>query len=514
MNENEQEMNTEMADFNMELDENVQAAIEEFEALYGDSEYEEAEHDLPDNPQNENTMDGYYETGTSYVEENSSGMEPPAYAVEEPPVYYTAPLADDSKGKRDIFLKVGMCVAGVALVVGICFGVGKIVKSFRDSDKDEAVEVAKIEPTKATTTEEATTEEVRWFEEKEVCVPKMTESTKSLPAGDLSVFEMAQEDPDSGIDPWANVTLNLESVEGSINYTSPGEPANTTQLTSTYMVLVDVDSGEIVAERECEKQIVPASMTKILTVLTARDYVDESKLDDTFVITEDIVREAQASGLSAVGFLPGQEVTVRDMLYGTIVCSGADAAMGLARYCAGSEEEFVARMNENVEMLGLSDTAHFTNVVGTYDENLYCTMTDMASILSVAIQDDLLLDVLSTRIYTTDTKYELKDESEEEGQEEESLENEDSSSEETEESTEEKEMVPFQLSNWFLRRIEDKEMLGNVIGAKTGFVNQSGFCAASYYEADNGKRYICVTGNSFSSWRTIYDHVSVYRSLT
>ena len=78
----------------------------------------------------------------------------------------------------------------------------------------------------------------------------------------------------------------------------------------------------------------------------------------------------------------------------------------------------------------------------------------------------------------------------------------------------EEDKKPIEVSNWFLRKIEDKEMDGNVVAAKTGFVNESGCCAASYYEADNGKRYICVTGNSFSSWRTIYDHLSVYRSLT
>jgi hypothetical protein len=107
----------------------------------------------------------------------------------------------------------------------------------------------------------------------------------------------------------------------------------------------------------------------------------------------------------------------------------------------------------------------------------------------MAIQDDLLLDVLSKRKYNTDIKYD----------------------------DEEKDIhFPdgIEISNWFLRRIEDKPMDGDVIAAKTGFVNEAGCCACSYYEADNGKRYICVTGNSFSSWRTIYDHVSVYRSLT
>ena len=173
--------------------------------------------------------------------------------------------------------------------------------------------------------------------------------------------------------------------------------------------------------------------------------------------------------------------------------------MGLAEFCCGSQEAFVEAMNKKVDELGLSETAHFTNVVGMYDPDLHCTMKDMAVILGVAVQDDLLRDVLSLRTYSTDATFIFADTTEEGT---------------SEEDVPEEDKKPIEVSNWFLRKIEDKDMDGNVVAAKTGFVNESGCCAASYYEADNGKRYICVTGNSFSSWRTIYDHLSVYRSLT
>lgn len=338
-------------------------------------------------------------------------------------------------------------------------------------------------------------DEDSWMAGKTFYHPEMTDSTNSLPVADLSVFNQPIEDEDgadSNSQPedadapgaWEKVTLSLNSVEGSINHTSPGDPVKTEQLTSTYMVLIDLDTDTIVAERDCHKVVSPASMTKILTVLTARDFIDESNLDDTFVITADILDYVEKNDCSAVGFQVDDEVTVRDLLYGTILCSGADAAIGLARYCCGSEESFVNNMNTKVDQLGLSETAHFTNVVGIYNPDLHCTMVDMGVILGMAVQDDLLRDVLSKRTYLTSTKYEELD-------------------------------MPdgIEISNWFLRRIEDKEMNGEVIAAKTGFVNEAGCCAASYYEAANGKKYICVTGNAFSSWRAIYDHVSVYRSL-
>lgn len=477
-----------------ELDESLLNAMEEFEEIYGENEVLESNIDGENNVQlqeefygenvaepemvfvdnlNENSVESWDDM---YVNTIDDKME------KHSPVY--------NKRKSKVWIPITCMIIVLAAGV-VCFVKRDAIKG-HFAAKEEATEaMAEVTTTEEITTE--TTEEVPavWFADKTLCVPEMTANTKSLPSADLSVFTTAMQQEidevpaEDRIDPWALVTLHLDSVEGSINQISPGIPEETQQLTSTYMVLVDVDTNEIIAERDCETVVPPASMTKILTVITARDYIDETKLDEKFTITAEMVNEAQASGLSAVGFLPGDEVTVRDLLYGTIVCSGADAAMGLAEYCAGSQEAFVEKMNENVEKMGVSDTAHFTNVVGMYDENLNCTMTDMATILSVAIQDELLLDVLSTRIYTTDVKY--PDLDMEDG---------------------------LTISNWFIRRIEDKEMAGKVVGAKTGFVNQSGFCCASYYEADNGKRYICVTGNANSSWRAIYDHVSVYRSFT
>ena len=339
--------------------------------------------------------------------------------------------------------------------------------------------------------------------------PQATEDTIHLPHADMQKFQdtiangsgndTSSEDGASGGSAWDTVSLSLNSVDGSINYSTPGDATKTQTLVSTYMILVDLDSDTIVAERNCEAVVSPASMTKILTVLTARDFIDETTLDDKFVVSADITEYVRKNDCSAVGFTADSEVTVRDLLYGTILPSGADAAMGLAEFCCGSQEAFVDAMNKKVEELGLSETAHFTNVVGMYDPDLHCTMKDMAVILGVAVQDDLLRDVLSLRQYSTDATFIFAD-STEEGT--------------SEEDVPEEDKKPIEVSNWFLRKIEDKDMDGDVIAAKTGFVNESGCCAASYYEADNGKRYICVTGNSFSSWRTIYDHLSVYRSLT
>ena len=249
---------------------------------------------------------------------------------------------------------------------------------------------------------------------------------------------------------------------------------------SSYALLVDLDDNTIVSQKSAYDRINPASMTKILTVLVAAEHVTD--LDDTFIITKEITDFSYSHDCSAVGFLDEETVTVRDLLYGTILPSGGDAAAGLACYVAGSMDSFVNMMNEKLAELGLSDTAHFTNCVGLYDENHYCSIYDMAMILKAAVENDLAREVLTAHTYTT--------------------------------SATEQHPEGITISNWFLRRIEDKDTKGTVVCAKTGFVAQSGNCAASYEETDSGKHYICVTANAHSSWRCIYDHVAVYQEYT
>lgn len=274
------------------------------------------------------------------------------------------------------------------------------------------------------------------------------------------------------------------SVSATADYSIGGRdeaPALTSsEVTSTYALLVDWDTRTAIAQRGASQRINPASMTKILTLLVAAEHVTD--LDDTFTITRDITDYSYSNGCSAVGFDDGETVTVRDLMYGTILPSGADAAAGLAFYVSGSLEGFVELMNQKLEQLGLSDTAHFTNCVGLYNENHYCTLYDMAEILAAAVENELCREVLSAHIYTTSST----------AQHPEGLE----------------------ISNWFLRRIEDKDTHGTVLCAKTGYVAESGSCAASYSISNNGKQYICVTADAHSSWRCIYDQVAIYQEYT
>ncbi len=249
------------------------------------------------------------------------------------------------------------------------------------------------------------------------------------------------------------------------------------EILSEYAIFIDRDSQEVLAEKGGFTVINPASMTKILTVLVAAEHIKEEDLDDTIIMTPEITDYGYIHKCSAAGFVKGEEVSVRDLFYGTILPSGADAAVGLAVYVAGDQDSFVELMNEKLKELGLSDTAHFTNCVGVYDEDHYCSAYDMAMILEAALDNELCREILSTRIHTIPEKEEHPD--------------------------------GLEMSNWFLRRIEDKEYGGKVLGGKTGYVEQSGSCAASFGE-NAGNNYICVTVKAGSPFQCVNDHALLY----
>ncbi len=255
-------------------------------------------------------------------------------------------------------------------------------------------------------------------------------------------------------------------------------PIAAEEVISTHAILVDEGTDQIIAAKGARERIMPASMTKVLTILVAAEHIPEEKLDDTFEMTLEITDYAYVNDCSSVGFLDGEKVPVRDLFYGTAMHSGGDAALGLAFYVSGSHEAFVELMNEKLKELGIADSTHFTNCVGIYDEAHYSTVYDMAVIMKAALQNDLCREVMSKHIYTTKPTVEHPD--------------------------------GIEISNWFLRKIEDKDTGGEVLCAKTGYIVQSKNCAVSYEISADEPPYICVTAGSTSNWRCIYDHVEIY----
>ena len=119
-------------------------------------------------------------------------------------------------------------------------------------------------------------------------------------------------------------------------------------------IVQDYLSGKILYEKDADRQIFPASMTKIMTSIIAFDLLKsgELSLDDKFLVSENAWRLSQA-GYSSMFIMVGDEITVENLLRGIIVSSGNDACIALAEGIAGTEEEFAIMMTEKAKEIGM-----------------------------------------------------------------------------------------------------------------------------------------------------------------
>ena len=152
-------------------------------------------------------------------------------------------------------------------------------------------------------------------------------------------------------------------------------------------ILQDFLSGEILYEKEPDRSIYPASMTKIMTTIIAFDLIKSGDLSlaDKFIISEKAWRLSTA-GYSSMFIMVGDEVSVDDLLKGIIIASGNDACIALAEGIAGTEEEFSILMTAKAKELGMENT-NFTNSSGINDPNNYSTVKDILIMSSYLIKE-------------------------------------------------------------------------------------------------------------------------------
>ena len=142
-------------------------------------------------------------------------------------------------------------------------------------------------------------------------------------------------------------------------------------------ILQDFLSGEILYEKEPDRSIYPASMTKIMTSIIAFDLIKSGDLtlDEKFIISEKAWR-LSTSGYSSMFVMVNDEVSVENLLRGIIVASGNDACIALAEGIAGTEEEFAIMMTSKAQEIGMSNT-NFANSSGINDPDNYSTVKDI-----------------------------------------------------------------------------------------------------------------------------------------
>lgn len=260
-----------------------------------------------------------------------------------------------------------------------------------------------------------------------------------------------------------------------------GTQAEAVQLYSRCAILMDVQSGEILLEKNSEKRAYPASLTKIMTALIAIE--KNSDLNKSVVLDSGIFERLQRENASLAGFAPGEQVRLIDLIYGTLLPSGAEAAVSLAEQTAGSQKEFLKLMNQKGRELKLKGT-RYSNVTGLHAKDQITTAADIARLLRYALQNPTFREVFLSQSYTVPPTNRHSD--------------------------------GFTMHSTLFSRMGDASLeKGEILGGKTGFTDQAGLCLASLAKYQD-RELILVTldadGNLDTPQYNILDALSVYRN--
>jgi serine-type D-Ala-D-Ala carboxypeptidase (penicillin-binding protein 5/6) len=223
--------------------------------------------------------------------------------------------------------------------------------------------------------------------------------------------------------------------------------------------------GTILWSRNADTQVPMASTTKILTTIVV---LEHTCLDNEVTVSAYAADQEPTSA----GLYEGQTLTVRDLLYGLLLASGNDAAVALAEYVGGSVEGFAALMNEKALQLGMTNS-HFVTPNGLEDPEHYTTVSDYTKLTVYAMQNtDFRTIINSTRYSFSDTRgvsYTYKNANE--------------------------------LLTNSSAYASSSDALGTVVGLKTGFTDEAGYCLVSAADNKNIEMYAIVFGDSSAWWR-------------
>lgn len=191
-----------------------------------------------------------------------------------------------------------------------------------------------------------------------------------------------------------SVTVSSECDISDINVPLDNTQVNaaigqTLDIKAKSAVLMEPNTGKVLYEANSDEQLSPASITKIMSLLLVMEAIDRGDFSLETVVTAS--EHACSMGGSQIWLEPGETMTVNDLLKAAVIASANDACVALGETVAGSEEGFVAMMNERAEQLGMTKT-HFVNCTGLDAEGHLTSAYDVAVMSSELIKHDLIKD--------------------------------------------------------------------------------------------------------------------------
>ena len=191
-----------------------------------------------------------------------------------------------------------------------------------------------------------------------------------------------------------SVTVSSECDISDIDVPLDSTPVNaaigqTLDIKAKSVVLMEPNTGKVLYESNSDEKLPPASITKIMSLLLVMEAIDRGDISLETVVTAS--EHACSMGGSQIWLEPGETMTVNDLLKAAVIASANDACVALGETVAGSEEGFVALMNERANELGMTNT-HFVNCTGLDAEEHLTTAYDVALMSSALIKHDLIKD--------------------------------------------------------------------------------------------------------------------------
>lgn len=234
------------------------------------------------------------------------------------------------------------------------------------------------------------------------------------------------------------------------------------ECSSKYICVMERGSKEILYKKNPRLKAYPASLTKMMSALVALE--KSTDLKAMAPIDRTTYREMVARNSSMAGFFSGEKVTYADLLYGTMLSSGGEAANSLAIHVAGSKAAFVQLMNEKAVALGLANTC-FQNPEGLHHPEQYSSAYDLACLLDYALDNELFREIFTTSTFMTTSTQEHP--------------------------------RGICLKSTVLNRLRGIEQEGFlIVGGKSGTTSAAGECWATL-AIKEGKEYICVVMGAF-----------------
>lgn len=234
--------------------------------------------------------------------------------------------------------------------------------------------------------------------------------------------------------------------------------------------LYDLTDDKIIYEKNIQERTNIASLTKIMTTITAIEKINN--LDDYVTITSEMLSNIKYDA-SLAGLKIGDKLTYKDLLYASILPSGADATQALAYSLSGSINSFVNDMNTLAKKIGM-ESSNFVNVTGLDIDNHYSTVNDLLKMLQYALKNETFKTIYTTKSYT--------------------------------------------LSNGLVVDATVKKYnnlmkldVSRIIGSKTGYTNKAGLCISSIFESNNHE-FIFISTNAefiYGNYYNLKDNLNI-----